>query len=57
MKSVFYDTYAISFSYFVYKSICCGYLFELPRLAEAIRRVLATYVFYKVADKSTQAAM
>ena len=37
MKGVFYDTYAISFSDFIYKSICCRYLFELPQLVEAIQ--------------------
>ena len=30
MKGVFNDTYAISFSDFIFKSICCRYLFELP---------------------------
>ena len=37
MKFVFNDTYAISFSDFLYKSICCGYSFELPLLVEAIQ--------------------
>ena len=42
--SVFNDALAISFSEFLYKSICCGYLFELPRL------VCPQHVFI---DKST----
>ena len=29
MRSVFNDAYAILFSDFLYKSICCGYSFEL----------------------------
>ena len=37
MMSVFNDAYVILFSDFLYKSICCGYSFELPRLVEAIQ--------------------
>ena len=29
MKSAFNDAYAILFSDFLYKSTCCGYLFDL----------------------------
>ena len=32
MKSIFNDAYAILFSDFLYKSICCGYPFELLQL-------------------------
>ena len=52
MKGVFNDTYAILFSDFLYKSICCGYSFELPRQVEAIQ-----ICFYKVVDKSTLTVM
>ena len=34
MSSVLYDAFAILFSDFLYKNICCGYLFELPQLVE-----------------------
>ena len=37
MRSVFNVAYAILFSDFLYKSICCEYLFELPQLVEAIQ--------------------
>ena len=37
MKSIFDDAYVILFSDFLYKSICYGYLFELPQLVEAIQ--------------------
>ena len=30
MRSVFNDAYALLFSDFTYKNICCGYSFELP---------------------------
>ena len=36
MRRVFNDAYVILFSDFLYKSICFGYLFELPQLVEAI---------------------
>ena len=52
MKCVFYDDYTILFSDFLYKSICCGYSFELPRLVEAIQISSHNICFYKV-DKST----
>ena len=31
MRSLLNDAYAILFSYFLYKNICCGYSFELPQ--------------------------
>ena len=31
------DAYEILFSDFLYKSICCGYSFELPRLVKEIK--------------------
>ena len=37
MKGVFYDTYALLFSDFLYKTICCGNSFELSRLVDAIQ--------------------
>ena len=55
MRSVFNDAYAILFSFFLYRSICCGYSFELPRLVEAIQRSTHNicFFFYKEVDKST----
>ena len=51
MMSVFNDAYVILFSDFLYKSICCGYSFELPRLATD------NIFFYKEVDKSTLAVI
>ena len=56
MRSVFNDAYAILFSDFLYKSICCGYSFELPRLVETIQTSTNNMYFYKV-DKSTLAVI
>ena len=53
MRSPFNDAYAILFSDFLYKSICCGYAFELPRLVEAIQMRIHNICFYKEVDKST----
>ena len=53
MKGVFNDTYTLLFSDFLYKSICCGYSFELPQLVEAIQMSTHNICFYKVVDKST----
>ena len=53
MRSVFNDAYAILFSDFLYKSICCGYSFELPRLVEAIQTSTYNIYFHKEVDKST----
>ena len=47
MKDAFNDTYAISFSDFLHKSICCGYSFELPRLVEAIQMSTNDICFIK----------
>ena len=52
MRSSF-NVYAILFSDFLYKSICCGYSFELPRLVEAIQMSTHNICFYKEEDKST----
>ena len=72
MRSVFNDAYAILFSDFLYKSICCqysfelprfyksiccGYSFELPRLVEAIQMSTNNIYFYKEVDKSTLAVI
>ena len=53
MRSVFDDAYRILFFDFPYKSICCGYSFELPRLVEAIQTSSHNMCFYKEVDKST----
>ena len=45
--SEFNDAIAIVFSNFLYKSICCGYLFELPQLVEAIQMSTHNICFYK----------
>ena len=51
MRSVFNDAYAILFSVFLYRSIICGYSFELP-LVEAIQMSTHNICFYKEVDKS-----
>ena len=56
MRSVYNDAYAILFSDFLYKSICCGFSFELPRL-EAIQTSTDNIYFYKEVDKSTLAVI
>ena len=53
MRSVLDDTFAILFSDFLYKYICCGYSFELPRRVEAIQMSSHNIGFYKEVDKST----
>ena len=35
-ERIIYDAYAIFVSDCLYKSICCGYSFEMPRLVETI---------------------
>ena len=57
MWSVFNDAYALLFSDFPYKNICCGYLFELPRLVEAIQRSTHNICFHKGVYKSTLVAI
>ena len=47
------DAFAILFSDFLYNNICCGYLFELPRLVEAIQMSSHNICFYKEVDKDT----
>ena len=51
MKSVFNDAYVLLFSDFLYKSICCGYLFELPPLVKAIQTSTHNICFCKEVDK------
>ena len=51
MRLVFNDAYVIFFSDFLYKSICCGYSFELPQLVEAIQMSTHNICFYKEVDK------
>ena len=53
MSSVLNDAFAISFSVFLYKNICCGYSFELPQLVKAIQMSSHNRCFYKEVDKST----
>ena len=53
MRIAFNDAYAVLFSDFLYKNICCGCLFELPQLVEAIQRSIHNIFFYKSVDKST----
>ena len=53
MRIVFNDAYAMLFSDFLYKSISCGYSFELPRLVEAVQMLSSHNIcFYKEVDKS-----
>ena len=53
MKDLSNDTYAI-FSDFLYKSICCGYSFELHRQVDAIQMSTDNIYLYKeVAKKYT----
>ena len=47
MMIVFNDAYAILFSNFLYKSICCGYSFEFPQFAGAIQTSSHNICFYK----------
>ena len=53
MSSVLNDAFATLFSDFLYKNICCGYSFELPRLVEAIQLSSHNIGFNKELDKST----
>ena len=53
MRSVLNDAFAILFSGFLYKNICCGYSFELPRLVEAIQMSSHSICYYKEVDKSS----
>ena len=57
MRRVFYAAYAILSSDFLYKSICCGYSFELPQLVEANQMSTNNICFYKEVDKSTLAVI
>ena len=49
------EMYAIFFSEFLYKSICCWYLFELP--VKPSQMSTNNICFYKEANKSTQAVI
>ena len=53
MRSVLNDAFAILFSDFLFKNICCGYSFELPGLFKAIQTSSHNIRFYKEVDKST----
>ena len=46
-KDLFDDNYAIFFSDFLYKSICCGYSFELHRQVDAIQMSIYNICLYK----------
>ena len=50
-KNLFDDDYAIFFSDFLYKGICCGYAFELHRQVDAIQMSTNNICFYKEVDK------
>ena len=50
MRSVLNDAFAILFSDFLYKNICCGHSFEF---VEAIQMSSHNICFYKEVDKST----
>ena len=52
MRSAVIDAYAILLSDCLYKNICCGYLFELPQLVEAIQMSTHNICFYKEVDES-----
>ena len=56
MKSVFHDAYAILFSDFLYKSICCGYWFEFKRVPTT-QTSTHNVCFCKEVDKSTMAVI
>ena len=47
MRSPFNDAYAILFSDFLYKNICCGYSFELPQGSKAIQMSTHNICFNK----------
>ena len=52
MRSAVIDAYAILLSDCLYKNICCGYLFELPQLVEAIQMSTHNICFYKEVGES-----
>ena len=41
----------LSFSYYLYNSICCGYPFELHQQLDAIQMDTHSICFYKEVDK------
>ena len=45
----------VSVFMYLYKSICCGYSSELPRLVEAIQMSTHNICFYKKVDTNTLA--
>ena len=51
MRSIFNDAYAILFSVFLHKSVCCGYSFEATEISTQ------NMCFYKEADKSILAVI
>ena len=57
MRRVFNAAYAILFSDFPYKSIYCGYSFEMLQLVEAIKLSTYNICFYEEVDKSTLAVI
>ena len=50
-KDLFDIDYAIFFSDFLYKCICCGYSFELHRQVDAIQMSTHNICLYKEVDK------
>ena len=57
VKDLFDDVYAIFFSGFLHKSICCGYSFKLHRQVDAIQMGTHNICLYKEIDKSTLAVI
>ena len=53
MRSILNDAFAILFSDFLYQNICCGYLFEWPRLVEEIQMSYHNICLYTKVDKRT----
>ena len=49
--------YVFFFSDFLYKSICCGYSFELHPQVDAIQMGTHNICFYKEVDKKTLAVI
>ena len=52
-----YAIFLCVFSDFLYKSICCGYSFELHQLIDAIQMGTHNICLYKVVDKDTLAVI
>ena len=51
MQCFFVCFFCVFFSYFLYKSICCGYSFELHQQVDAIQMGTHNICLYKEVDK------